>query len=331
MTIGLVLAYFLVVLPAQAWVAGAIYYDVFKASEIGRAVALAWFIGIIIAVPPSWPAALLILSLHLGFLAWWITIKPTHDRDWRPELAVLPAAELNGDTVTIRNVRFARYQSIEDITPHYEDRTYRTNRLRAMDIAVGNWGSIFMSHPFAIFEFEPESPDQEPPRIGFSLEVRSLRGEGFNILRALFKQNELICIAADERDLLRRRIDHEPDTQIYLYRLNLRPETLRIRFHEYLDTINDIAESPRWYNGLTTNCTTGVYRRYKANRPPFNWRVVINGKIDAYLYELGILDQTLPFERLKQACNINDAAKGIPDDNYGNAIRTGRPGFDIIT
>ncbi|MEL6796420.1 MAG: DUF4105 domain-containing protein, partial [Planctomycetota bacterium] len=334
MTLLIALIYVLVVLPLNAWVAGAIYFDAFKARPVGKLAAIGWFVAIVaigILVHPTWIALLLAASLDAGFLAWWLTIKPTHDRDWRPELAKMPTAELDGDTVTIRNARFARYQSLEDITPHFEDRTYSLAKLRAMDIAVGNWGSIFMSHPFAIFEFEPDSPDDEPPRIGFSLEVRSLRGQQFSLFRNLFKQNELICVAADERDLLRRRIDHEKNTQIYLYRLSLRPETLRVRFHEYLDTINDLAETPRWYNGITTNCTTGVYRRYKANKPPFSWRVIVNGQLDAYLYELGILDQSLPFPELKEACHINAAAKGLPDEHYGNTIRQGRPGFDVIT
>ncbi|MEO1718083.1 MAG: DUF4105 domain-containing protein [Planctomycetota bacterium] len=334
MTILSALIYVLIILPLNAWIAGAIYFDALKAGPLARPAGIAWFVAFVLVgllIHPTPLALLVALSLDAGFFAWWITLKPTHDRDWRPELARMPTAELEGDAVTIRNARFARYQSLEDITPHFEDRSYSLAKLRAMDIAVGNWGSIFMSHPFAIFEFEPDTPDAEPPRIGFSLEVRSLRGQGFDIFRALFKQNELICVAADERDLLRRRIDHEKSTQIYLYRLNLRPETLRVRFHEYLDTINDLAETPRWYNGITTNCTTGVYRRYKANKPPFNWRVVINGQLDAYLYKLGILDQSLPFPELKQACHINAAAKGLPDQNYGNTIRQGRPGFDQIT
>ncbi len=333
MTVLIALLYVLVVLPLNAWVAGAIYFDAFKSSAAGRVVAIVWFAAIVligILVHPTWIALLLALSLDAGFFAWWVRIRPTHDRDWRPELAVMPTAELEGDLVTIRNVRFARYQSLDDITPNYDDRTFSMTRLRAMDIAVGNWGSIFMSHPFAVFEFEPESPGDEPARVGFSLEVRSLRGQSFSLFRNLFKQNELICVAADERDLLRRRVDHEPDTQIFLYRLKLRPETLRVRFHEYLDTINDLAEEPRWYNGITTNCTTGVYRRYKANKPPFNWRVVVNGQLDAYLYELGVLDQSLPFDQLKAASRINDSARGLPDENYGNTIRQGRPGFEAI-
>lgn len=333
MTLILALAYVLVILPLNAWIAGAIYYDAFKASAPGRVAGIIWFAAVVligILLHPTWLALLLVLSLDAGFFAWWIRIASTHDRDWRPELAVMPTAELAGDAVTIRNVRFARYQSLDDITPHHEDRTYSLARLRAMDIAVGNWGSIFMSHPFAIFEFEPESPDHEPPRIGFSLEVRSLKGQQFSLTRNLFKQNELICVAADERDLIRRRVDHEKNTQIYLYRLKLRPETLRVRFHEYLDTINALAAEPRFYNGITTNCTTGIYRRYKANRPPFDWRVVVNGQLDAYLYKLGLLDQSLPFPELKEACRINPVARGLPDHNYGNTIRQGRPGFDDI-
>lgn len=92
-----------------------------------------------------------------------------------------------------------------------------------------------------------------------------------------------------------------------------------------------LAAEPRFYNGITTNCTTGIYRRYKANRPPFDWRVVVNGQLDAYLYKLGLLDQSLSFPELKNACRINPVAKGLPDENFGNTIRAGRPGFEQIT
>ena len=38
-------------------------------------------------------------------VAWWIAIPPSHDRNWRPEAAVLPRAVIDGDIVRIGNVR----------------------------------------------------------------------------------------------------------------------------------------------------------------------------------------------------------------------------------
>ena len=38
-------------------------------------------------------------ALFLAVCAWWVTILPSHDRDWRREVAVMPQAFVDGDTV----------------------------------------------------------------------------------------------------------------------------------------------------------------------------------------------------------------------------------------
>jgi len=38
-----------------------------------------------------------LVVLFFGVLAWWITIQPSHDRPWRPEVAVMPRATIDGD------------------------------------------------------------------------------------------------------------------------------------------------------------------------------------------------------------------------------------------
>jgi hypothetical protein len=52
------------------------------------------------------------------------TPQPSHNRNWVPAQQVLPNAIINGDIVTIKNVRNNRYSSVTDVTPQYEDRTY---------------------------------------------------------------------------------------------------------------------------------------------------------------------------------------------------------------
>ncbi|MEM8757420.1 MAG: DUF4105 domain-containing protein [Planctomycetota bacterium] len=321
-------------LPSLIWMAGAIFFDVGRKTELGRAAAVLWVLAVIAKVifwEPTWQPVLAYAVIFVGFLAWWFSLKPRADRQWRDDLMIPASADVDQDTVTVRNVRHSIYRSLEDVTPRYSDRTYRLSGLRAMDLLVSNWGSTLMSHPFAIFEFEPSEPGGEPQRIGFSLEVRNLKGEGFSLFRNLYRQNELYCAAADERDLIRRRAEHEGERQLYLYRLKIQPETMRIRFLEYISLINDLAAEPRWYNAITTNCTTGVFRIYTENRPKLDWRVLANGKLDEYLYQIGALDQSLPFDELKEACRISEVAPGLPDEGYGCAIRIGRPGFEAVT
>ena len=331
----------LVVAPLSAWVAGAVYYDVGGGTVRGRVLAIAWVIAVVALFAFVRPAGYAFAGFGFvvfGFIAWWSSLEARHDRDWRDELAVLPSATVRGDEVTLRNVRHAVYRSLDDVTPRYNDRRVRLSGLRGMDLLISWWGSKFMCHPFAIFEFAPERSGGEPVRVAFSLEVRAKKGQGFSLTRNLYKQNELICVMADERDLMRRRVDHEHDRRLYLYRLRVRPQTMRVRFLEYVDLMNAIAERAVWYHALTTNCTTAIFRRYRSSRPPLDWRVLVNGQMDRYLFDLGLLETGgLEFDELREASFINERVRGLAaigrdeggrdDGGFGDAVRAGLPGF----
>ena len=56
------------------------------------------------------------LALFLGVVAWWVSISPSHDRAWRPEVAVMPRATIDGDRVHIGGVRNFDYRSTNEFT-----------------------------------------------------------------------------------------------------------------------------------------------------------------------------------------------------------------------
>ena len=60
------------------------------------------------------------IVLFAGVVAWWISIQPSHHRPWRPEVAVMPRASIDGDRVRITGVRNFDYRSRNDFTVHYE-------------------------------------------------------------------------------------------------------------------------------------------------------------------------------------------------------------------
>jgi hypothetical protein len=72
-------------------------------------------------------------------LVWWLRIEPRNDRDWQPEVAVLPYAEINGDLVTIHNIRNFDYRSETDFTPRYYDKTFDLRRLDTVDLIASYW------------------------------------------------------------------------------------------------------------------------------------------------------------------------------------------------
>lgn len=302
---------------ATLWTAGAIYFDVYDGGRWGRLAAAAWVAGVVILFllwRPLWQPFAVLLGLVVLFSVWWLRLKPSHNRDWDPSVAVLPRAVRAGDAVTIENVRNFEYRTLQDYTPRYEIRTYHFSNLRGADIIFFNWGVALMSHPVLVFDFGLDG------RVCVSIEVRYRRGQRFSILRSLFRQQELIFVVSDERDAILRRTKYGRPQEAHLYRFHATPEEVRTAFLDYLDVINDLYETPRWYHGLCANCTTSFYR-LPNSRCRFDWRVLANGRLDRALYEDGRLDRTLPFPELKRAAHLNDVANGAPEDGFGDHVR----------
>ena len=180
-----------------------------------------------------------------------------------------------------------------------------------------------MAHPIFSFDFGPEG------RVAFSIETRREKGEASSTLGGIYKNFELIYLASDERDVLRLRTNYRPDNDSFLYKLHLPPDMMRDRFLEYVTTINQLHEHPRFYNVLTTNCTTSVRAQINpADRRPFDWRMVANGHMDEMLFDHGIIASQLPFAEFKKHSNIMQAGKAADlDPDYSGRIRQDRPGF----
>jgi hypothetical protein len=299
------------------WMVGAIYYDVCGGGRWGRAAAAAWLIGVVSSFAlwqPTWQVLAALLGVAALFLAWWLRLKPSHDRDWEPSVAVMPRATRDGDAVTFENLRNFEYRSLDDFTPRYEARTYRLGNLRGADVVFFNWGLALMSHPVLVFDFGPDG------RVCMSIEVRFRKGQGFSIARSLYRQQELIFLVADERDVILRRTKYGEPQDAHLYRLRGTPEELLAAFLDYVEAVNGLYERPRWYHGLTANCTTSFYR-LPNSRCRLDWRVIANGRLDRALYEDGRLDRTLPFEELKRLARLNEVANAAPAEGFGDHIR----------
>jgi len=49
-------------------------------------------------------------------------LAPSNDRDWKPEVATVPFAEVDGRQYTLRNIRNCNYVTAEDFVVDYYDR-----------------------------------------------------------------------------------------------------------------------------------------------------------------------------------------------------------------
>lgn len=310
---------------AILWAAGALAFDL-PWPGLRRPAAVA-FVAVVLTLVWKTPRGLkpvVPFAAAAVVAAWWFTLSPSHDRPWQPEVARLARADLQGDQVTLHNVRHFDYRTTTDFTPRWETRTVTLNRLTGADIAINYWGSPWMAHPIISFQFADADP------ICFSIETRKEIGEAYSALGGLYRQFELIYIVADERDVLRVRTSIRHGEDVYLYRMTLTPVQARQRFLQYLHALNDLHDRPRWYNAVTTNCTTTIRAQTPAEgRLPWDWRLLVNGKGDEMMYERGqFVTDGLPFLELKSLAHANEAARAAghsPD--FSRLIRAGRPGF----
>src|SRR5262249_18957092 len=316
--------FFLVKALLITWATLAIYYSNLPWiwARIGLAAAFAlfavWALWLSRRRSMSAVAALLFLCV-VGW--WWLAIPPSHDRNWRPEVAVMPRAVIDGDRVHLTGVRNFDYRSRNDFTVRYEERDVRLSHLTGLDFYISYWSEGLVGHTFLSFIF-----DDAPP-LSISIETRPEVGEGFAPVASLFKQFELIYVVGDERDLVGVRANHRREP-IYLYHLNTAPENARKLLLIYLARINELAERPEFYHLLSNNCTINIVRYAngggRAGR--FDIRHLLNGLFDSYLYHSGRVDTTLPFDELRRRSQINEAAQaadGAPD--FSERIRASLP------
>ena len=259
--------------------------------------------------------------LFLGVVTWWVSIAPSHDRNWRPEVAVMPRAIIDGDRVRITGVRNFDYRSTNDFAVRYEEREVQLSHLTALDFYVSYWSEGPVGHTFLSFIF-----DNVPP-LSISIETRPEVGQGFAPIASLFKQFELIYVVGEERDLVRVRTNYRRET-VYLYRLNTSADDARRLLLIYLKRINELADRPEFYHLLTNSCTINIVRYANAagREGRFDFRHLFNGLIDSYLYHSGRVNTTLPYDELRRRSEINDAAQAAdaaPD--FSQRIRFSLP------
>jgi hypothetical protein len=308
-------------LIATLWAVGALWFD-FPIAGARHALAVIFGIGslaLLVFVRPRSRAKITVAMAILLLGAWWFTLKPRQDRDWKPEVSVLGHATIEGDRLTIHNVRNFEYRTETDFTPRYETRSYNLKNLRHVDLFVTYWGSPSIAHPILSFDFG------EDGRVCFSIETRSQRGQSYSAVGGLYRQFEQIYIASDERDVIRLRSNIRQGEDVYLYGFVAPPQAARSTFLEYLRTLNELHERPRWYNAIDNNCTTAIrHQRTAAERAPWDWRMLANGYADEMLYERGAIEQFgLAFEELKRRAHINSRAHAANDAiDFSERIRT---------
>jgi Domain of unknown function (DUF4105) len=308
---------------AIAWAFGAVWFDApfGDANKVAAGLLAIGFAIILAFVRPFWRKIAAVALLFGGVLAWWLTLSPTNNSDWQPDVAKEAWADFLGDEVTLHNVRDCDYRTETDYTPHWQTRTVRMSQITGVDVAVNYWGSPWIAHPMASFQFA------DAPPLCFSIETRRKLGQTYSTIGGLYRQFELIYIVADDRDVIRLRTNYRKE-DVYLYRTTVSPARARERFLEYIHSLNALRNKPRWYNAVTTNCTTSIRTQHPPKeRVPWDWRILLNGKGDELMYERHVIvTGGLPFAELKARSLINTRAHAANDSpDFSQLIREGLP------
>jgi len=255
-------------------------------------------------------------------------IPASNDRDWQPEVAVTPYATINGDLVTIHNLRNFAYRTETDFTPRWETRTYDLSKLDSVDLIAVYWAGKAIAHIMVSFGFAGKD------YLAVSIETRKEKGESYSTLAGFFRQYELYYVVADERDVVGVRTTYrQPQEDVYIYRIKGPLKNARRVFLDYLKGMNELHERPSYYNTLTTNCTTSIlmHTRMNPESPPMSWKILLSGYVPDYLYELGRLDTTHSFVELERLSRVNERAHAAgADAAFSRRIREGLPNPGVM-
>jgi hypothetical protein len=305
------------------WATAALYFDT-RIPWLRWPLALAYTASMVVVFRRVKPRALAHAACAGSFalmLVWWFSIEPSNDRDWQPDVARLPYADIDGNQVTIHGIRNCLYRSEADFDVRYYDKTFDLEKLSGVDLFMVYWGSPLIAHTMMSFDFGGGD------HVCFSIETRKEKGEAYSALRGFFRQFEITYVVADERDLveLRTSFRHE---DVYLYRLRAPLAVVRGTFLDYLSTINALRARPQWYNALTSNCTSNIrdHVRPYAQGSSFDWRFVLNGHMDELLYERGRIGEAATFAESKAQAYVNPLAQAAGNSaDFSARIRSGRP------
>lgn len=302
----------LLFLALTVWGMLVLYYGGSDAGPVRTALAVAYGLaglGAVAGLVFSWRrwVAVGFILVSVGVWGYWNSLRPTNDRNWQPEVAVPAYATIDGDRVSIHNIRDFDYHTENDFTPHYYDRAFDLRKLDEVDLFASYWMGPTIAHLMVSFGFEGDK------HVVFSIEARKVQGEGYSTIKGFFRQYELFYVVADERDVIRLRTNfrRDPPEQVYLYRLYGSMKNARHLFLAYIHKINELKNSPEFYNTLTDNCSNGIWLLSRVNpgHVAYSWKILLSGYAPEYLYEEGRLDTSIPFSELKRRSHINARAR----------------------
>ena len=270
-----------------------------------------------------WQGLLIYALLHGVLLLWWNSLTPSNQQLWEDDVAQMTSGIVEGEQVTLFNVRNFDWRSETDYSPRWETRHYDLSQLQSVDMLTSHWGKEAIAHVLVSFGFS------DGQFVTFSVEIRKKKGQQFSEIAGFFKQYELSVLATDERDAIAVRPNVRGE-DTFLYRIDM-PETIRRQlFLSYVEQANQLIEQPRFYNTITANCTTLVFgmMQHISGGLPLDSRLLLTGYLPSYIEEQDGLIKGFDLAQLRAAGRITERSKQAQhSDDYSKTIRQGVPGW----
>lgn len=261
-----------------------------------------------------------LLSIGVVFGIWYLVQRPSNDRDWALDQAVLPYAEVEDGIATVHNIRNFSYRTTTEYTPDYYDAVYDIRTLERVYYIVEPFsGYKGAAHTFLSFEFN------DGRFLAVSVEIRKEKGESFSAVKGLLRQYEIMYVLADERDVLKLRTNYRKD-DVFVYPIKTTPERMQETFLGVLERVNSLYRTPEFYNTITNNCTTSLAKQANQvveHRIPWNLTLLFPKESDRYAFDLGLIDtERTSFLEVRKAHHVNDLAEKYANDpEFSRRIR----------
>ena len=266
-----------------------------------------------------WKVVVVYSTCCLAVFAWWATLQPSADRHWADDVARTASGTVEGDRLVVHNVRNFVWRSEADFDQRWETRSYDLNGLTGVDLMMSYWAGEPIAHAIVSFGFG------DGQHLAFSIETRKEKGENYSALAGFFRAYELSFIAADERDVVGVRTSVRGE-DVRIYRLRIAPPQARALLLKYIEEANSLNAQPRFYNSLTSNCTTQIFQMVHALQPglKLDYRMLLSGYVPEYIYDRGRLDTSIPFNELRERSHVKGRAERT-DPEFSRKIREGVP------
>jgi hypothetical protein len=265
------------------------------------------------------------LALAMAWLTFRLVIlQPSNQRNWEYGMATLPHITIADSVVSVQHERDFRWSATGPVSSGYVDRAFDVNRLERMWFVEEPFtippfdGFSGVAHTYFVFDF------QDQPPVAVSVESRREKGQGYDVLRGMVNEYELMYVWGTEEDVSGRRAVLEKN-QLHMYPLVGSMDSARGLFMHLAEVSRELETQPRFYNSLTSNCTNELAKAANEAQPgviPPNIALIFPGYSDRVLYDLGFIPRDAPLEIIRQRYAITDTILATIDQpDFSHQLR----------